>query len=190
MFLRLWARLQFFFDSLHLNHIVNGDCKFRTYLNSSSIFKILLKKCFSFYLCAKFKNSIMFLSSIEYNNHAKMMYNRLTNSILVLLFTFSFSALFAQDQAAVEAGKALFKNNCASCHNKNMKDKLTGPALAGLQERWSAFPESDLYSWIRNSQGMVAKGHPRAVQVFNEYNKQAMTSFPTLSASEWRLKSA
>ncbi len=113
-----------------------------------------------------------------------MIYKRLTSSILVLLFTFSLSSLFAQDQAAVEAGKALFKNNCASCHNKNMKDKLTGPALAGTQERWSAFPESDLYAWIRNSQSLVSQGHPRAVAVFNEYNKVAMTSFPTLSDGE------
>ena len=27
-------------------------------------------------------------------------------------------------------GKILFINNCAQCHAKNMKDKLTGPALA------------------------------------------------------------
>ena len=26
-------------------------------------------------------------------------------------------------------GKMLFHNNCATCHNKNMKDKLTGSAL-------------------------------------------------------------
>ncbi|MBI5914780.1 MAG: cytochrome c, partial [Bacteroidetes bacterium] len=68
-----------------------------------------------------------------------MTYNRLTSSILVLLLTFSVNSLFAQDPAAIEAGKVLFKNNCASCHNKNMKDKLTGPALGGLQERWAAF---------------------------------------------------
>ncbi len=108
-----------------------------------------------------------------------MIYKRLNYSILVLLFTFSVSALFAQDQAAVEAGKTLFKNNCASCHNKNMKDKLTGPALGGVQERWG--DDVALYSWIRNSQAMVSKGHPRSVAIFNEYNKVAMTAFPSLS---------
>ncbi len=116
---------------------------------------------------------------LEVHNLAKMIYKRLNYSILVLLFTFSLSALFAQDQAAVEAGKTLFKNNCASCHNKNMKDKLTGPALGGVQERWG--DDVALYGWIRNSGAMIAKGHPRAVQIYNEYNKVAMTAFPSLS---------
>ncbi len=138
----------------------------------------MLKKWFCFYLCPDFKDKVMFLSSFEENNLAKMIYNRLTSSILVILFTFSLSSLFAQDQAAVEAGKALFKNNCASCHNKNMKDKLTGPALGGIQERWG--DDAALYEWIRNSQGLISKGHPRAVQLFNEWNKVVMTSFPNL----------
>ena len=64
----------------------------------------------------------------------------------------------------IAAGKTLFKNQCASCHNKNMKDKLTGPALGGVQERWAAYPKEDLYSWIRNSQAMINSGHPRAVE--------------------------
>lgn len=111
-----------------------------------------------------------------------MIYKRLNYSILVLIFTFSLSSLFAQDQAAVEAGKTLFKNNCASCHNKNMKDKLTGPALGGAQERWG--DDGALHDWIRNSQAMIAKGHPRAVQIYNEYNKVVMTSFPSLSDAD------
>lgn len=109
-----------------------------------------------------------------------MIYNRLTNSFLVLLFSFSLTSLFAQDQAAIDAGKTLFKNKCASCHNKNMKDKMTGPALGGVQDRWSAFPESDLYSWIRNSQALISTGHARANEIYNEYKKSPMTSFPEL----------
>jgi hypothetical protein len=45
----------------------------------------------------------------------------------------------------IAAGKTLFKNQCASCHNKNMKDKLTGPALGGVQERWAAYPKEDFF---------------------------------------------
>jgi len=36
----------------------------------------------------------------------------------------------------VERGKKIFKANCAACHNKNMKDDLTGPALGGTFRSW------------------------------------------------------
>jgi mono/diheme cytochrome c family protein len=110
-----------------------------------------------------------------------MTLKRLTNNLLVLLFTFFTSALFAQDPAAVDAGKTLFRNNCAACHNKDMKSKLTGPALGGTQERWANYPEADLYSWIRNSQAMISSGHPRAVELWNEWKPTVMNSFPNLS---------
>ncbi len=100
---------------------------------------------------------------------------------LVLFFSiFSLSA-YAQDQAAIEAGKTLFRNNCASCHNKDMKSRLTGPALGGTEERWADYPEADLYRWIRNSQAMIAEGHPRATALWNEWKPTVMNSFPTLS---------
>ncbi|MEP7195350.1 MAG: c-type cytochrome [Saprospiraceae bacterium] len=84
----------------------------------------------------------------------------------------------------IEQGKTSFKNNCASCHNKNMKDKLTGPALGGSVERWSSFPKSDLYKWVRNSQGLVAAGHPRATELWGQFKPTVMTSFPNLSEDE------
>ncbi len=59
-----------------------------------------------------------------------------------------------------------------------MKDDLTGPALGGAQERWSEYPQEDLYNWIRNSQAMIAAGHPRAVEMWNKYKPTVMTSFP------------
>jgi cytochrome c551/c552 len=96
---------------------------------------------------------------------------------VVLLLTLSLR-LSAAD---VAAGKTLFINNCASCHAKNMKDKLTGPALAGAQERWG--DDKALYAWVRNSQGLVAAGQPRAVQIYGEY-KSVMTSFPGLKDEE------
>lgn len=80
-----------------------------------------------------------------------------------------------------QKGKTLFINNCAACHNRNMVDALTGPALGGVESRWSEFPKEDLYSWIRNSQSMVESDHPRAVAVWKEWKQQQMTSFPTLS---------
>ena len=98
-----------------------------------------------------------------------------------LILTIGLMPLLLSADAVMDAGKKLFKNNCAQCHAKNMKSVATGPALGGAEERWSEYPQEDLYAWIRNSQAMVAKGHPRAVSVYNEYNKSVMQPFPNLT---------
>jgi len=95
---------------------------------------------------------------------------------LVLATTFSLLA-----QPTKEAGKELFSANCASCHAKDMKTASTGPALSGVEERWSAFPRKDLYSWIRNSQALIAAGHPRAVELWAKYKPVMMNSFAGLT---------
>lgn len=58
-----------------------------------------------------------------------------------------------------------------------MKDDLTGPALGGSVERWSEYPQEDLYNWIRNSQAMIQAGHPRAVELWNKYKPTVMNAF-------------
>ena len=90
---------------------------------------------------------------------------------------------FAQE-ASIEKGKVIFRRDCASCHNRNMKDNLTGPALGGTEERWSAYPRQDLYDWIRNSQALLAKGHPRAVELWNQWKPVVMNAFPNYTDSE------
>ncbi len=80
-------------------------------------------------------------------------------------------------------GKLLFKNNCAACHNKNLKDDLTGPALGNVSERWEAYPKEDLYNWIRNSQLMIEEGHPKAKALYEKY-KLTMNAFPNLTDEE------
>lgn len=80
-----------------------------------------------------------------------------------------------------DKGKDLFKANCAACHNKNMKDKMTGPALGTVLADWSAYPPKDLHDWIRNSQGLIAKGHPKAVELWNLYKPVVMTPFNSLT---------
>lgn len=87
--------------------------------------------------------------------------------------------LFAQED--LSAGKTLFKNNCASCHNKNMRDDLTGPALGTYSEGWADYSQEELYSWIRNSQALINEGHPRAVELWNEWKPTVMTAFPNLT---------
>jgi mono/diheme cytochrome c family protein len=50
----------------------------------------------------------------------------------------------AEEAAAIAAGDALFKNNCAQCHAVN--DKVVGPALAGIAKRR---PISWLIPWVK-----------------------------------------
>jgi mono/diheme cytochrome c family protein len=94
----------------------------------------------------------------------------------MLAFLFATSLLAAP---TVEEGKALFVGNCATCHAKNMKDKLTGPPLAGALANWGG-DKARIYKWIRNSSATIASGDPRAVAIWNEYKPTVMTSFPNL----------
>ncbi|MCC7503768.1 MAG: c-type cytochrome, partial [Saprospiraceae bacterium] len=101
-----------------------------------------------------------------------------------ICWVFAFvAAASLQLQAAptLEEGKNLFIANCASCHNKNMKDDMTGPALSGVEDRWSAYPRKDLYDWIRGSQALIAAGHPRAVELWNKWKPSPMNNFPGLT---------
>ncbi|MGX5687702.1 cytochrome c3 family protein [Arcticibacter tournemirensis] len=79
------------------------------------------------------------------------------------------------------AGSALFKQKCTSCHALNRT--VVGPALKGIHERRE---EAWLIKWIKNSQALVASGDPTAVKVFNEFNKTVMTPFPELSDDDIR----
>ncbi|WP_346316801.1 c-type cytochrome [Chitinophaga sp. YIM B06452] len=97
-------------------------------------------------------------------------------SVLILCagLVSSFSVARAADPAA---GKALFQQNCASCHN--VHKKLTGPALAGVEDRWA--DKKLLHSWIRNSAAVLKTGDKYANDLFNQYNKLPMTAFPALT---------
>ncbi len=85
------------------------------------------------------------------------------------------------DQAAVaQDGKALFQQNCASCHAVH-KD-LTGPKLAGIEER---VPDQKLlYAWIRNNQAVLATGNKYFTDLYAAWNKTAMNLFPNLTDEE------
>lgn len=105
----------------------------------------------------------------------RFLFKYLTVSLVIMTSTQSWAA-------DLKVGESLFKAQCASCHNKNMKDKLTGPALGGAQERWA--DDKALYKWIRNSQGMIASGNARAVQLWGEWKPTVMTAFPNLKDEE------
>ncbi|MER3375281.1 MAG: cytochrome c3 family protein [Allomuricauda sp.] len=131
----------------------------------------------------------------------KVLYRHLFSKVLgfsLLLFTTSF---YAQEEAADAAaevtteqagadtaggdpakGKQLFNQNCAACHA--LDRKMTGPALANVEQRLADDEGLDkewLYTWIKNSPGMIASGDAYANKIYAEYNQAAMTPFPTLS---------
>ncbi len=76
------------------------------------------------------------------------------------------------DAAAIAAGDALFKGNCAQCHAVN--EQVVGPALGGITKRR---PLSWIIPWIKNSSKVVAGGDDYAVALYNKFNKQQMPSF-------------
>jgi len=76
------------------------------------------------------------------------------------------------EQATIDAGQTLFKNNCAVCHS--MQDVIIGPPLAGVYERVSI---DWISAFVRNSQQVIQSGDEYAVGIYNQYNKTEMTSF-------------
>ena len=94
--------------------------------------------------------------------------------ILIVLIVLS-TGYSAQDY---EAGKQLFRNNCASCHN--MEKKVVGPALKNVVrnqgEEWTT-------AWITNNQALRDAGEKQANDIFKEYNGMAMPAYEHLGAN-------
>lgn len=92
--------------------------------------------------------------------------------IITLSFT-GYSQEIPNDAGIISAGEANFKANCTQCHQ--IHEQRIGPALANVYERRSI---EWLQSWIKNSQAMIAAGDEQAVQLWEQYNKTAMPSYP------------
>ena len=104
---------------------------------------------------------------------------------ILYLIAFAFLPGILSAAPSPEDGKKLFVEKlCASCHDKKMKSDLTGPALSGVLDRWADYPEADLYAWIRNSQKLINQGHPRAVELWNQYKPTVMTAAEALTDEE------
>src|SRR5689334_17197470 len=111
-----------------------------------------------------------------------MSHHRPTAKTLIVIFSLLF-LLFSSSQTNAQdanAGRALFMNNCASCHAVNRK--VTGPALAGVQDR---VPDpKKLHAWIRNNQAVLKSGDPYFTNLFNEYQKTPMNVFTSFSDAD------
>ena len=97
-----------------------------------------------------------------------------TKVIFLILVMMSVKAVNASDPP-VQEGKAIFMSRCASCHNINKT--LTGPALAGVDERRSI---DWIINFVHSSQTMVKKGDKDAVALFEKF-KVPMPDHPDLT---------
>lgn len=100
--------------------------------------------------------------------------------VSVLVLCVAMIASLSVRAADPAKGKTLFQQNCASCHN--VHKQVTGPALKGVEERWS--DKKLLHQWIHNSGSVIAAGDPYAVKLFNDFNKQAMPGFPSFTDAD------
>ena len=87
-----------------------------------------------------------------------------------------FSAWTTLAAPPVEEGKSIFSTRCASCHNVNKV--LTGPALAGIDERRSM---DWIISFVKSSQTLVKSGDKDAIALFEKFNKIPMPDHSDLS---------
>jgi mono/diheme cytochrome c family protein len=103
----------------------------------------------------------------------------LTN-IAKALFLAVFVLLVHSQNAIAADGAALFRTNCASCHNP-LKN-ATGPALQGASGR---VPNKEwLYKWIHNPAAVIASGDKYANELFAQWKPTVMTAFPNLTNAD------
>lgn len=82
-------------------------------------------------------------------------------------------------QAQFDKGEQLFLQNCTSCHNKNMVDKSTAPALAGVTKRRT---KEWLYLKTRSSTNLLAQKDSTALKLSRSYGASMMTDFEHLDS--------
>jgi cytochrome c551/c552/cytochrome c553 len=98
-----------------------------------------------------------------------------------IAFLFFFPVfLFIREPILAQDGKALFQSNCAQCHNP--VKVITGPALKGVTDRVT--DRKLLHNWIHNNQQVLASGNTYFNDLFNQYGKAPMNTFPNLTDPE------
>ena len=96
------------------------------------------------------------------------------------LYFFIFMLAYATMAIAnpVPEGKTIFTSRCAACHNVNKK--LTGPALAGVDQRH----EIDwIIRFVQSSQTVIKGGDAKAIALYETFNKITMPDHPDLTAA-------
>ena len=92
-----------------------------------------------------------------------------------------FTAFHVFATPPVEEGKTIFSARCAGCHNVNKV--VTGPALAGIDERRSI---DWIVKFVHSSQTLVKSGDKDAVALFDKFNKIPMPDHTDLTPDKIR----
>ena len=79
----------------------------------------------------------------------------------------------------IEEGKTIFQSRCAACHNINKT--LTGPALAGVDQRRSM---DWIINFVHSSQTVIKNGDKDAVALFKQFNNIPMPDHKDLSDAQ------
>lgn len=136
-----------------------------------------------FYINYNFKDIFLYLQRRKnliqfYNNIMTRNFKKLGLALSFLVFVAV--GVYAQD---AKAGKATFRSKCGSCHDVSLKQKMTGPALEGVIDRWNAAGEFKgksgeewLKAWIYNWNDAVGAGYPYAVKM-KDFDASAMSVF-------------
>lgn len=119
------------------------------------------------------------METISYRMTRSVTHYILLSSILLSFFLLGANVVRADVDPA--AGETLFKARCSACHHPERK--LIGPKLSGVAAKYAADKEW-MYSWVQNSPALIAQGDEKAVALWNQYNKQAMTPFPDLTPAD------
>lgn len=98
---------------------------------------------------------------------------------LTLLLAFILSASFVFAAPPVEEGKSIFQSRCAACHNINKT--LTGPALAGIDQRRSM---DWIVDFVHSSQTVIKSGDKDAIALFKQFNNIPMPDHKDLSEAQ------
>ncbi len=89
------------------------------------------------------------------------------------------TSLIAVAAPPSEEGKLIFTARCSGCHNVNKV--LTGPALAGVDQRHSL---DWIINFVHSSQSVIRSGNPEAVALFEKFNRIPMPDHQDLSADD------
>jgi cytochrome c2 len=86
---------------------------------------------------------------------------------------------YLKDSSTINKGKELFITNCTACHKKN--EDYTGPALAGISQRWNS--KEELFAYIKNAPEVI-KTNAYARALYKKWNESVMMPFEQLSDKE------